>query len=308
MIGSGLRSPHGPGAERLLEEHHHATHRANGLARRRRYADFARDNPLPKRENMKAAMKNARGALQLLLLCCLISTMSAAGAEKTAGPTQEKPETLQEPGSVVKVHQRPRKREYTLITDKGFHIKVTLCRKDVVRIQAAEKGVFADPRNNPEKAQIVVDHISRAGDVKVVSNKDLVEFATDAIILRIDKKTCQLELLDKNRKSICRELKPLQIGEKKTVQTLSTGIDEFYYGGGQQNGYFSHKGTKISIRADGKLVFESPNQTGKSVKQLMDLNVKGVKTLRLVLLDGGDGSKDDHGDWIDARLILKGSK
>ena len=62
------------------------------------------------------------------------------------------------------------------------------------------------------------------------------------------------------------------------------------------------------VFADGKLVFESPNQTGKSIKQLMDLNIKGVKKLRLVLLDGGDGSKNDHGDWVDAKLILKGSK
>jgi len=62
------------------------------------------------------------------------------------------------------------------------------------------------------------------------------------------------------------------------------------------------------VYADGKLVFESPRQTGKSIKQLMDLNIKGVRTLRLVLLDGGDGSKDDHGDWVDARLILKGSR
>ena len=62
------------------------------------------------------------------------------------------------------------------------------------------------------------------------------------------------------------------------------------------------------VFADGKLIFESPNQTGKSVKQLMDLNIKGVKKIRMVLLDGGDGSKDDHGDWVDAKLILKGSK
>jgi len=62
------------------------------------------------------------------------------------------------------------------------------------------------------------------------------------------------------------------------------------------------------VYADDKLVFESPSQTGKSVKQLMDLNVKGVKKLRLVLLDDGDGARDDHGDWVDAKLVLKGSK
>ena len=62
------------------------------------------------------------------------------------------------------------------------------------------------------------------------------------------------------------------------------------------------------VYADENLVFESPRQTGKSVKQLLELNLKGVKQLRLVLLDDGDGSTDDHGDWVDLRLILKGSE
>ncbi|MGB1260633.1 MAG: NPCBM/NEW2 domain-containing protein, partial [Akkermansiaceae bacterium] len=62
------------------------------------------------------------------------------------------------------------------------------------------------------------------------------------------------------------------------------------------------------VYGDGKILFESPKQTGKSIKQLMELNVKGVKTLRLVLLDTGDGSENDHGDWVDARLTRKGSE
>lgn len=62
------------------------------------------------------------------------------------------------------------------------------------------------------------------------------------------------------------------------------------------------------VYADGKLAFESPSQTGKSIKQLMDLSIKGVKELHLVLLDDGDGSENDHGDWVDARLVLKGSE
>ena len=197
-------------------------------------------------------MKNAEHTLYYVLLSGLISAAAAVGAEKPAGGQDTKAEELQTPGSVTKVSQKPRRKEYTLVTDKGFHVKVTLCRKDVVRIQVAEKGEFADPRNNPEKAQIVIDHISRAGGVTVTDTPKAIEFATEAILLRIDKKTCQLELMDKNRKTLCRELKPLGIGEKKTVQTLSTKLDEFYFGGGQQNGYFSHKGTKIAIRADGK--------------------------------------------------------
>ena len=40
----------------------------------------------------------------------------------------------------------------------------------------------------------------------------------------------------------------------------------------------------------------------------MDLDIKGVQELRLILLDEGDGNEGDHGDWVDARLIRKGSQ
>ena len=64
---------------------------------------------------------------------------------------------------------------------------------------------------------------------------------------------------------------------------------------------------KFCVYADGKLLFESPEQTGKSLKQLIELNIKGVKELKLVLLDQGDGSKGDHGDWLDIHLIQQGA-
>ena len=59
--------------------------------------------------------------------------------------------------------------------------------------------------------------------------------------------------------------------------------------------------------ADGKQIFESPRMNGDNVKQLLDVDIKGVKELRLVLDDQGDGAAEDHGDWIEARLIRKGS-
>ncbi|MCK4998956.1 MAG: NPCBM/NEW2 domain-containing protein, partial [Anaerohalosphaera sp.] len=62
------------------------------------------------------------------------------------------------------------------------------------------------------------------------------------------------------------------------------------------------------VFADGKLIFESPEMTGENIKQLMELNIKGVKQLRLVLSDLDDGTDNDHADWIDARLIRNGSK
>ena len=161
--------------------------------------------------------------------------------------------TLQavETGSIVKVQKKSRKREYTLITDQDIHFKVVFCKADVVRIMAAPKGEFADPLNNPEKAQIIVDYISRAGSVNVEESTNQVTFTTEKMTLKVQKQSCLFELLDCDGKMIWQELKPIQFGDKTTTQTLSSGIDEFYFGGGQQNGSFSHKGHKIEIKADG---------------------------------------------------------
>ena len=155
------------------------------------------------------------------------------------------------PGSITKFKPNIRKKEYTLITDQNIHYKVVFCRDDVVRILAAPDGKFADPRNDPEKAQIVIDTISRAARVDVTNSADQVKFSTDKLILKVDKKSCRFELDDAGGKLIWKEVKPLDFGKNKTVQTLSSHVDEYYYGGGQQNGYFSQKGRKIEIRADG---------------------------------------------------------
>ena len=81
--------------------------------------------------------------------------------------------------------------------------------------------------------------------------------------------------------------------------TGNVGVDDEVGDGGS---------VMFRVYADGKLIFESPRQSGKSVKQLMDLDIKGVKELRLSLLDGDDGNENDHGDWIDTRLIRRGSQ
>lgn len=36
--------------------------------------------------------------------------------------------------------------------------------------------------------------------------------------------------------------------------------------------------------------------------------MEGVNELRLVVLDSGDGKKDDHADWVDVKLIQEGSE
>lgn len=43
---------------------------------------------------------------------------------------------------------------------------------------------------------------------------------------------------------------PIEVGAQQTTEFLDQDKNEFYFGGGLQNGYFSHKGRKIKIKRD----------------------------------------------------------
>ena len=47
-----------------------------------------------------------------------------------------------------------------------------------------------------------------------------------------------------------RQSQPLEFSENETREFLAENQNEFFYGGGLQNGYFSHKGHKIAIKHD----------------------------------------------------------
>ena len=65
------------------------------------------------------------------------------------------------------------------------------------------------------------------------------------------------------------------------------------------------EGATFRVVADGQRIFESPVMNARNIKQLLDLNVKGVRELRLQFQDGGKGTL---GDWLDMRLVRKGSE
>ncbi|AQT69618.1 Alpha-xylosidase [Anaerohalosphaera lusitana] len=197
-----------------------------------------------------------------------------------AGFTAVADEHASKPGAVEKFTQRPAIKEYTAQTDNGYEVRVIFYQADVFRISAAYEGDFADPRNNPEKAQIVINHVRDGAEIKVTETDDSVTFTSDVLELSMDKQNCRFELKDSDGELMWEEMEPLQFGEK-TVQKLSTEIDEYFYGGGQQNGYFSHKGTKIDIRADGNW-----NEGGHPNPAPFYLSSKGYGVLRNTFATG----------------------
>ncbi len=74
---------------------------------------------------------------------------------------------------------------------------------------------------------------------------NMIHFADFAI--GWDKKQGTFKVYDKKKAVIFEELEPIKIEKNTAVQTLKQNKDEYFFGGGTQNGRFSHKGEDIKI-------------------------------------------------------------
>jgi hypothetical protein len=79
-----------------------------------------------------------------------------------------------------------------------------------------------------------------------------------------------------------------------TKLTTDFGVDT---NGGPQGS------VQFMIYGDRKLLFSSPIMKRYEFPRHADVNITGVKTLELIINDGGNGNIDDHADWLNTYLI-----
>jgi alpha-glucosidase (family GH31 glycosyl hydrolase) len=125
-------------------------------------------------------------------------------------------------------------------------VRVEFCRNDIFRIQMAYDGTFTNPAgdyivNSPPRDKV---------DVKYSKTKEYHLLQTEKTALRIYSNPLRFAMYKAdNRTLVWEERQGLTYG-KETVQYLSRGVDEYFYGGGMQNGRFSHRDKTILLRID----------------------------------------------------------
>lgn len=109
-------------------------------------------------------------------------------------------------------------------------------------------GIIRDPKAEPE-AKILVDNPRKpVTKLDIKDQGDIMTITTGKIRVEIDKKTSLLKVINLKDNSVAFEqVTPVVIGKKKAGFALKAKPDEYFYGGGVQNGRFSHKGKVISI-------------------------------------------------------------
>lgn len=125
--------------------------------------------------------------------------------------------------------------------------KLIFYRDDVFRVWLAPDGEFVNPAGD----EIVVDYGVKDPKISVSTGGGYYKFETRQCIVRVYKNPMRFALYDKeNKKMIFEELNPITFGTK-TLQTLKRGGNEFFYGGGMQQGRFSHGGKDLNISITG---------------------------------------------------------
>ncbi len=126
-------------------------------------------------------------------------------------------------------------------------VRVIFYRDDIFRIWVGPEGTFTEAQPLPEDAQIVI-YRGAAAPVQWRDAGEYYRLESRECVLRVYKRPLRFALFDRDNAAVVwQEARPVTYGPS-TVQTLRRGETENFYGGGMQNGYFSHRDTSVNIR------------------------------------------------------------
>lgn len=150
---------------------------------------------------------------------------------------------------VIKSAKKINETTVELIYADGKKMLVDFYGENIFRLfQDNAGGEMRAPQAKPE-AQILVNNprkpLSKLA-ISDVANQIVISSGTTTI--QIDKQSQLFKVINQNTKATVLEFaKPVLFEKDKVSLTLKENTNEYFYGGGVQNGRFSHKGKSIAI-------------------------------------------------------------
>lgn len=135
-----------------------------------------------------------------------------------------------------------------VVYDGGQVMTLDFYGPDIVRLFRDDNGgILRNPQANPP-AEILVSNARKAVRIGVEERggKFCVKVA-DGVSIELDKDSGLLTLLDKQGQVVVSQTAPLAFSRGGYDLQLGMKENEYFFGGGVQNGRFSHRGERISI-------------------------------------------------------------
>ncbi len=109
-------------------------------------------------------------------------------------------------------------------------------------------GPVRDPQPDPPARMLVEQPRHDAGPVKLSENDGKITISTRSISVEIEQKSGLMKVTDlRSGAIVLEEIRPAALEKGRVTLAFKERPDEWFYGGGVQNGRFSHKGEAINI-------------------------------------------------------------
>ena len=120
---------------------------------------------------------------------------------------------------------------------------------NIVRLfQDPKGGAVRDPEAKPEAKILVAQPRKDIAGLTVGEADGSFTLSTGRIAMLIDKQSGLMRITDtQTGRTVLEETAPALFEKNKVTLTLKAAPDEYFYGGGVQNGRFSHRGQQIAI-------------------------------------------------------------
>ena len=196
---------------------------------------------------MKKTSKLSRRGTQVAfaLVLPLVPAALPAGAARlaTAGSA------VTTPAAGVATVQKINPTTVEVLLTNGERLTLDFYGENIFRLfQDNNGGILRDPQATPP-AQILVDNPRKTpGTLTTAMEGTVATVGTAKISVRIDTGTGLLTITNlTSGKKVVEETEPAKLTEKSSTLTLKARPGEYFYGGGVQNGRFSHRGQTIAI-------------------------------------------------------------
>ena len=170
----------------------------------------------------------------------------------TYSPAQQTPTTTSSSTQVVSKISKANKINTTtveLVFENNQRMTLDFYGENIFRLfQDANGGILREPQANPP-AQILVDQPrKKVQNLNITDSNNEIQISTNQLLVTADKNTNLLTIINKKTNQVAVQfVKPASFDEKSSTLYLKENPTEYFYGGGVQNGRFSHKGKAISI-------------------------------------------------------------
>jgi alpha-glucosidase (family GH31 glycosyl hydrolase)/acylphosphatase len=136
-----------------------------------------------------------------------------------------------------------------ILYQNGNKLWIDFYGENIFRLFQDNSG---EPMRNPQAtppAQILVDAPRKPiSKLRVGDESEEIKISTANTLISLHKQNAHLQVVNLNTNTKAFEFaKAIQFEENKVTLTLKESANEYFYGGGVQNGRFSHKGKTIAI-------------------------------------------------------------